>query len=351
MSVSRDVQLRLTADAAHRNQSVGARVPGGDDQWLHIGAQLVKQQIEANPSEVVIGRTSHPAIHCTELPRHHRINRRLPVFKVVFERSLNLPPGTSVTVHAGETTTALRNNVTTINSSGVAVFKALRFVERSGRGNYFNIHIRVANITATIYDAIKATVDGPRLGRQKISTCKREVIRLMSAPDIRVSKHSFSTSPTPSTKSRLQASASWESINACSLMPAYPVRRARSLSPCNSRYDDACSSSDESDGPRSSRSVGLPSMDMPSLYGESSTIHDIISDINTNMTVMSHFQEFAELTVPPATLTPVAAPTPGAPSFNQSLRDVPMDASTTMPVKPVTDASLLSTLAALLEGA
>lgn len=88
-----------------------------------------------HPGELI--RTSSPLFVCTVLPPHWRSNKTLPVaFKVV---SLgDIMDGTMVTVRAGndENYCAELRNCTAVMKNQVAKFNDLRFVGRSGRGEY-----------------------------------------------------------------------------------------------------------------------------------------------------------------------------------------------------------------------
>lgn len=75
---------------------------------------------------------------CTVLPNHWRSNKTLPVaFKVVALGEVG--DGTLVTVQAGndENFCAELKNHTALMKNQVAKFNDLRFVGRSGRGEYF----------------------------------------------------------------------------------------------------------------------------------------------------------------------------------------------------------------------
>lgn len=121
--------------------------------------------------------TGSPLILCTALPAHWRSNKCLPYAFNVIALDPEIPDGTEVLITAGNNTNnkaELRNNATIIKN-GVAEFKDLRFVGRSGRGQSFSITItiRTSMISAmpdqiAIYsNAIKVTVDGPREPRSK----------------------------------------------------------------------------------------------------------------------------------------------------------------------------------------
>ena len=105
-----------------------------------------------HPAELI--KTGSPNFLCSALPVHWRSNKTLPVgFKVSlchrnFIRNQNTPQvvalcdiedGTLVTLNAGNDDnygSELRNN-SALMRDGVAKFNDLRFVGRSGRGDYF----------------------------------------------------------------------------------------------------------------------------------------------------------------------------------------------------------------------
>lgn len=88
-----------------------------------------------HPGELI--RTGSPLFVCTVLPPHWRSNKTLPVaFKVVALG--DIPDGTMVSVRAGndENYCAELRNCTAVMKNQVAKFNDLRFVGRSGRGEY-----------------------------------------------------------------------------------------------------------------------------------------------------------------------------------------------------------------------
>lgn len=140
-------------------------------------------------------RTDNPAIVCTCLPEHWRVNKPLhSSFKVICLSDVD--DNTLVTIRAGNEETfsgELKNNKAYLKS-GVAEFFDLRFVGRSGRGSKnffiyrhprstilkncfagkrFNLSIQLNSIPiqlTTYPKAIKVTVDGPREPRSKQSS-------------------------------------------------------------------------------------------------------------------------------------------------------------------------------------
>lgn len=84
--------------------------------------------------------TGSPAILCSPLPTHWRSNKSLPVaFKVVTLDEVS--DGTLVTISAGndENFCGELRNCTAVMKNQVAKFNDLRFVGRSGRGQYFSL--------------------------------------------------------------------------------------------------------------------------------------------------------------------------------------------------------------------
>lgn len=82
-------------------------------------------------------QTGSPAILCSALPAHWRSNKSLPTaFKVVALDDVT--DGTVVTVRAGndENYCAELRNSSAVMKNQVAKFNDLRFVGRSGRGEY-----------------------------------------------------------------------------------------------------------------------------------------------------------------------------------------------------------------------
>lgn len=85
-------------------------------------------------------RTGSPAILCSALPSHWRSNKSLPVaFKVVALDDVS--DGTLVTIRAGndENCCGELRNCTAVMKNQVAKFNDLRFVGRSGRGQWIAI--------------------------------------------------------------------------------------------------------------------------------------------------------------------------------------------------------------------
>jgi runt-related transcription factor 1 len=94
--------------------------------------------LSEHPGELV--RTGSPHLVCTVLPPHWRSNKTLPVaFKVVALG--DVLDGTLVTVRAGndENYCAELRNCTAVMKNQVAKFNDLRFVGRSGRGEFLDM--------------------------------------------------------------------------------------------------------------------------------------------------------------------------------------------------------------------
>ena len=97
--------------------------------------RALNEVLSDHPGELV--RTGSPNLLCTVLPTHWRSNKTLPVaFKVVALSDVN--DGTVVTIRAGndENHCAELRNSTSIMKNQVAKFNDLRFVGRSGRGEF-----------------------------------------------------------------------------------------------------------------------------------------------------------------------------------------------------------------------
>jgi RUNX transcription factor Lozenge len=97
--------------------------------------RMVMRAQEEFPNELV--RTGSPYFLCSALPNHWRSNKTLPVaFKVVALG--DIVDGTLVSVRAGNDENyhgELRNHTAPIKNN-VAKFNDLRFVGRSGRGQF-----------------------------------------------------------------------------------------------------------------------------------------------------------------------------------------------------------------------
>lgn len=100
-----------------------------------LAERTLGEFLSEHPGELV--RTGSPHFVCTVLPAHWRSNKTLPVaFKVVALGEVM--DGTLVTIRAGndENYCAELRNCTAVMKNQVAKFNDLRFVGRSGRGNY-----------------------------------------------------------------------------------------------------------------------------------------------------------------------------------------------------------------------
>lgn len=101
------------------------------------GERSLADALQEYPGELV--RTESPNFVCSVLPSHWRCNKSLPVaFKVVALGDVK--DGTMVTVAAGndENYCAELRNHTAVMKNQVARFNDLRFVGRSGRGEWYN---------------------------------------------------------------------------------------------------------------------------------------------------------------------------------------------------------------------
>ncbi|CDW52985.1 Runt domain containing protein [Trichuris trichiura] len=130
--------------------------------------------------------TGSPNLFCSELPRHWRSNKSLPVAFTVIALG-HIKDGTKVSVKAGNEENfcaELRNN-TAIMTNQVARFNDLRFLGKSGRGKMFTLTIIVHTWPpqVTTYDkAIKITVDGPRGSRKPKESSASSVAAPVVAP-------------------------------------------------------------------------------------------------------------------------------------------------------------------------
>lgn len=109
--------------------------------FLFPDERLLNEMISEHPGAFC--RTGSPAIICTPLPTHWRSNKTLPVaFRVIALSEVS--DGTLVTVKAGndENWCGELRNSSAIFKNQVAKFNDLRFVGRSGRGEYLVIDIQ-----------------------------------------------------------------------------------------------------------------------------------------------------------------------------------------------------------------
>ncbi|KAH6929007.1 hypothetical protein HPB50_022384 [Hyalomma asiaticum] len=100
------------------------------------GERALTQVLAEHPGELM--RTGSPNMVCSVLPSHWRSNKTLPVaFKVVTLG--DVCDGTLVTLRAGndENYCAELRNASAVVKNQVAKFNDLRFVGRSGRGEYW----------------------------------------------------------------------------------------------------------------------------------------------------------------------------------------------------------------------
>jgi len=142
-SVQDNKQQMSSEASAGQNASGGgvstsAAGGGGGGEFWWTERMLCEVQSE-HPGELI--RTGSPYFLCSALPPHWRSNKTLPVaFKVVALGEVM--DGTLVTVRAGndENYCAELRNCSAVMKNQVAKFNDLRFVGRSGRGNYTFIY-------------------------------------------------------------------------------------------------------------------------------------------------------------------------------------------------------------------
>ena len=111
-----------------------------DNSSVFPGERILNEVMKDHPGELV--RTASPSLVCSALPKHWRSNKTLPVqFKVIMLCEVN--DGTLVHVRAGneENCCGELRNSTAIFKNQVAKFNDLRFVGRSGRGEYLFVHV------------------------------------------------------------------------------------------------------------------------------------------------------------------------------------------------------------------
>ncbi|KAK9507110.1 hypothetical protein O3M35_008923 [Rhynocoris fuscipes] len=128
----------MTSDGKKRRRAGSHGDSGPSDLWWT--ERVICEAQAEHPGELV--RTGSPYFLCSALPTHWRSNKTLPVgFKVVALGEVM--DGTVVTVRAGndENYCAELRNCTAIMKNQVAKFNDLRFVGRSGRGEFTNISL------------------------------------------------------------------------------------------------------------------------------------------------------------------------------------------------------------------
>ncbi|KAI3379919.1 hypothetical protein SNEBB_006187 [Seison nebaliae] len=139
-----------------------------DEKFAHINKQI---NHGTNNKLVPLSGSSNN-YYCTRLPSHWRYNKRLPQpFMVLCPTQIDNLDGQYVVIEAGNDhcqKAQLKNNVTQFRGT-VAIFSDLRFMDKSGRGKLFTLNINVHTYPPQILrynNAIKITVDGPRLPRR-----------------------------------------------------------------------------------------------------------------------------------------------------------------------------------------
>jgi hypothetical protein len=123
-----------TTQSATGSGGGGATSGGAAGEFWWTERMLCEVQSE-HPGELI--RTGSPYFLCSALPPHWRSNKTLPVaFKVVALGEVM--DGTLVTVRAGndENYCAELRNSSAVMKNQVAKFNDLRFVGRSGRGEF-----------------------------------------------------------------------------------------------------------------------------------------------------------------------------------------------------------------------
>ncbi|KPJ20727.1 Runt-related transcription factor 1 [Papilio xuthus] len=138
--------MHLSSEVSSTTNGLGHEAPSSSYGGSGLPSQpltaelLAERTLEGlladHPGELV--KTGCPHVVCTVLPPHWRSNKTLPVaFKVVALGDVG--DGTLVTVRAGndENCSAELRNCTAVMKNQVAKFNDLRFVGRSGRGEFF----------------------------------------------------------------------------------------------------------------------------------------------------------------------------------------------------------------------
>ncbi|KRX44158.1 Runt-related transcription factor 1, partial [Trichinella murrelli] len=158
-----------------------------------------------NPGELIA--TGSPNLFCSELPRHWRSNKSLPMAFTVIALG-EIKDGTKVSVKAGneENFCAELRNSTAIMTNQVARFNDLRFLGKSGRGKMFTLTITVHTWppqVTTYSKAIKITVDGPRGSRKpkEASTSQSSANLSSSSSTVAIKRKCSSDSTSISTES------------------------------------------------------------------------------------------------------------------------------------------------------
>ncbi|VDO06373.1 unnamed protein product [Rodentolepis nana] len=153
----------------------------------------LRRALDESSGDLVV--TGSPHLLCSRLPKHWRSNKSLPTpFRVV--SLVPVPDGTRVLLSAGneERPFAELKNAIAVMQNQEARFNDLRFLGRSGRGKSFNVTINVETnppLIGTYSHAIKVTVDGPRVPRNKygkyyfnkLNNWNAKTIRLFCQPN------------------------------------------------------------------------------------------------------------------------------------------------------------------------
>ncbi|KAH9381070.1 hypothetical protein HPB48_016679 [Haemaphysalis longicornis] len=110
------------------------------------GERALTQVLAEHPGELM--RTGSPNVVCSVLPTHWRSNKTLPMSFRVLALGGDVCDGTLVTLRAGndENYCGELRNASAVMKNQVAKFNDLRFVGRSGRGQ-FSLHLSLAERT------------------------------------------------------------------------------------------------------------------------------------------------------------------------------------------------------------
>ncbi|KAL1233661.1 Runt-related transcription factor [Trichinella spiralis] len=187
-----------------------------------------------NPGELIA--TGSPNLFCSELPRHWRSNKSLPMAFTVIALG-EIKDGTKVSVKAGneENFCAELRNSTAIMTNQVARFNDLRFLGKSGRGKMFTLTITVHTWppqVTTYSKAIKITVDGPRGSRKpkEASTSQASANLSSSSSTVAIKRKCSSDSTSISTESPVPGSFLFGKIAKPSITTAELISSSQLLS-------------------------------------------------------------------------------------------------------------------------
>lgn len=146
---------------------------------LGMDMNAMHETLQACHGDLV--RTGSPAILCSALPSHWRSNKSLPVaFKVVALDDVS--DGTLVTIRAGndENCCGELRNCTAVMKNQVAKFNDLRFVGRSGRGQWIIIiiviHFHLFHFYPPFLPTERSSPNGRRDNRPTFLPDYREIV-------------------------------------------------------------------------------------------------------------------------------------------------------------------------------